>query len=123
MSRLPLLLAVASWLLIVASVFLRPRRRAVVLRFAALFFGYASLNTINWCQPGWCGRFGVPLTYWWWSDEILIINGTDVHAGFSVAALAGDVAIFAVLCTVLAAVRRPARTSSRSAHPRSSASA
>lgn len=33
------------------------------------------VNTVNQCQPGWCGRYGFPLTYFSWSDAIGVFNG------------------------------------------------
>jgi hypothetical protein len=62
-------------------------------------FGF--LNLRNWCQPGWCGRFGFPLTYRTWSDQLVDLNGRLIGGPtFSQAALAVDilVALAAVAC-------------------------
>jgi hypothetical protein len=55
---------------------------------------FAYLNLRNWCQPGWCGRFGFPLTYRAWSDEIPDFNG-KITGGptFSMSALSADIVI------------------------------
>ena len=55
---------------------------------------FAYLNLRNWCQPGWCGRFGFPLTYRTWSDQIAELNG-NVTGGptFSISALLANVVI------------------------------
>jgi len=36
---------------------------------------FGALNVSNFCQPGWCGRYGFPFTYYEWSDAIMSING------------------------------------------------
>jgi hypothetical protein len=36
------------------------------------FFG--AMNTANFCNPGWCGRYGFPFSYFTWSDAMIIWN-------------------------------------------------
>jgi len=74
---------------------------------------FIALNTINLCNPGWCGRFGFPLPYSWWSDAMLIMDGQNLSAGYSRIALGIDVASFFALATAASVVyRRPrAKTS------------
>lgn len=72
----------------------------VCIRYRAAFYAAAAafgvLNVTNWCSPGWCERFGFPLPYAWWSDAVVIINGTNLTAGASIAAFAANLAAFAV---------------------------
>ena len=67
---------------------------AVCVRYRASFFSaafaFAVLNVTNWCNPGWCERFGFPLPYSWWSDAIIIINGRNLTAGTSIAAFVAN---------------------------------
>ena len=70
--------------------------------FAGVVFGFAAMNLANWCQPGWCGRFGFPFTYSWWSDAIVIVNGENWSAGWSTAALAGNGVVLLAIVAALA---------------------
>ncbi len=66
---------------------------------------FAYLNLRNWCQPGWCGRFGFPLTYRTWSDQIAELNGKVIGGPtFSTSALMTDfvIALAAALLVSLA---------------------
>jgi len=68
----------------------------------------AYLNLRNWCQPGWCGRFGFPLTYRTWSDSFGTFNGQPYGLpSFSWSALAINIAI--ALAVAWAALRWPIR--------------
>jgi hypothetical protein len=60
--------------------------------FVALLLLFALLNCMNFCSPGWCERFGFPFPYSWWSDAILIMEGRNMSAGFSMIAILLDVA-------------------------------
>ncbi|MEA2238605.1 MAG: hypothetical protein QOC81_3329 [Thermoanaerobaculia bacterium] len=53
----------------------------------------ATLNLANWCNPGWCARFGFPFPYSWWSDAILIMNGVNFSEGTNPIAIIADAAI------------------------------
>lgn len=102
---------VAAVLLVAMAIALFPHRQGrIALQyrfcFTVLALGFALLNCINWCAPGWCGRFGFPLTYSWFSDGILIMNGENLSAGSSSAALAINVIIAAVAAAGSAAVYR-----------------
>ena len=100
--------SIAAVLLLVFARILFPRRgdgRATAkyrLVLVALVLAFAFLNLANGCQPGWCGRFGVPFTYEWWSDAIVIENGINLSAGFSQTALALDIAIAVAAVAALA---------------------
>jgi hypothetical protein len=87
--RPPLLLWVPDFftagILTLAAV-LFPRlseRRHIRWRFAFVTAALAffALNLINQCSPGWCGWFGFPLPYRWWSDGVIVMNGTNLTAG------------------------------------------
>jgi hypothetical protein len=62
------------------------------------------LNGWNRCQPGWCGRYGLPLTYYEWSDEIPELNGVIQRPRVAVPALVADVAVAVGAATLVAAV-------------------
>jgi hypothetical protein len=69
---------------------------------------FAYLNLRNWCQPGWCSRFGFPLTYRTWSDEIPEVNGKMIGPTFSISALSADIVIaLAVALAISLAVGLP----------------
>ena len=61
--------------------------------FVTFVLAFAALNLANWCSPGWCERFGFPFPYSWWSDAILVINGVNVSAGHSTAAIFANVVV------------------------------
>jgi hypothetical protein len=46
--------------------------RAIAVWAWAGFFG--ALNTANFCNPGWCGRYGFPFPYFTWSDAMITWN-------------------------------------------------
>lgn len=50
------------------------------------------VNTVNQCQPGWCGRYGFPLAYFSWSDAMVGFNG-DSQRPFSLTAAIVDSAV------------------------------
>jgi len=55
-------------------------------------FGW--LNIHNWCQPGWCGRFGVPVTFYKYTDQIAEFNGKLLNEpSFSLVALMIDLVV------------------------------
>jgi hypothetical protein len=102
---------IAAALLVAISIALFPQREGrIALRyrfcFVVLALGFAMLNCINWCAPGWCGRFGFPLTYSWFSDGVLVVNGESVSVGWSSGALASNIIIAAVAAAGSAAVYR-----------------
>jgi hypothetical protein len=68
--------------------------RTIEWRFSMVLFvtTFAALNLVNWCNPGWCGSFGFPLRYAWWSDSIMIMNGVNLSAGTSFLSLAVNIA-------------------------------
>ena len=70
-----------------------------------------ALNVANWCQPGWCGRFGFPFSYEWWSDAIVM----GVSAGFSATAAVGDAAVGLAAVSLLARSYRRAAARARAA--------
>jgi hypothetical protein len=105
----PLLLAV--FLLISARVLFPIRgdkRAAGAYRFCfqALMLGFLLLNMANWCQPGWCGRYGFPIAYEWWSDAMIIVNGVNLSAGFSKTALVVDISVIIATAVALAITYR-----------------
>jgi len=61
------------------------------------------LNTWNRCQPGWCGEYGIPFTYYKWSDEIVVLNGVEHRPHVLVQALVADIAVAVGVATVVAA--------------------
>jgi len=81
---LPAALAVC---LIVLAVLLFPAGPSSTFRyrasFVALLFLLALLNSVNFCSPGWCERFGFPFAYTWWSDAIVMVDGRNLTAGFT----------------------------------------
>lgn len=83
----------------IASLLFRGHQPLVILRWrlscAAACIVFAVMNTANLCSPGWCGHFGFPLPYRWWSDAMLIMDGRNVSAGASWMNLSYD-----VLCLV-----------------------
>ncbi len=93
---LPAALAVC---LIVLAVLLFPAGQASTFRyrasFVALLFLLALLNSVNFCSPGWCERFGFPFAYTWWSDAIMMVDGRNLTAGFTAIAILLNVAMAA----------------------------
>jgi len=95
-------------LALVGNHFLFPRRppvsRAFRWRaaFTALVVGFVVMNSANWCSPGWCEWFGFPFPYRWWSDGIIVMNGDNLTAGWSLAAAITDVCVLVAAATVLA---------------------
>ncbi|MBV9492863.1 MAG: hypothetical protein JOZ54_01355 [Acidobacteria bacterium] len=79
------------------------------LAFAFVAFGFALVNVMNWCSPGWCESFGFPFAYSWRSDAILIFNGENLSAGFSIPALWKNVGLFFLATAVMSFVYRRAR--------------
>ena len=109
-------LCATAVLLIVAALFLFPvslsRKLATNYRLAFIAFGllFVTLNVANWCNPGWCGSFGFPFRYRWWSDAIIIMNGKNLTAGSSVPAALADAGIGLAACALLVvAFRRSLR--------------
>jgi hypothetical protein len=105
--------AVLTIVLVTASNLLFPRRPSVSATkwrfgFWILCFAFGILNFANWCSPGWCERFGFPFSYHWWSDALLVINGENVTAGSSSAAIAGNLALLLIALAVLGHLYRRA---------------
>ena len=71
------------------------------LKFWLAAFVFAVLNVANWCNPGWCERFGFPFPYSWWSDAIVIMNGENLTAGRSFIALLANLSVFLLVVAVL----------------------
>jgi hypothetical protein len=65
--------------------------------------GFVWLNTWNRCQPGWCGRYGVPFTFYQWSDEIPEVNGVTNWPRVRYPALAVDAVVAIGASTFIAA--------------------
>jgi hypothetical protein len=65
---------------------------------------FVGLDAWNRCQPGWCGRFGVPFTYYEWSDEIPTINGVTRWPRVNVPMLVADVAVAVGAATAVASL-------------------
>ena len=70
--------------------------------FWATALALATLNLANWCSPGWCTRFGVPFSYSWWSDAIIVMNGVNLTAGSSLIAIIADFIILLGVAVVAA---------------------
>jgi len=93
--------------LVVANELFFPRRVSPSQRdawrfaYATIVVSFAFLNIANWCSPGWCERFGFPFAYSWWSDAILIMNGQNLSAGFSVTAIALNASVLIGIGVVL----------------------
>jgi len=66
----PVIGLLTTWLVLRKS---QKRGTVVSLLAWTSFFGVA--NTVNRCQPGWCGRYGFPFVYFSWSDAVAIVNG------------------------------------------------
>lgn len=86
-----------------AMLFPRTKWRVAFVAIALLF---AALNLANWCQPGWCGRYGFPFAYSWWSDAFVIVNGQNLSAGESSSALAANALVFAGVAAAMAVLFR-----------------
>ena len=66
---------------------------------------FAFLNAHNWCSPGWCASYGLPLKFYGWSDDIPTFNGqTTGLPGFSAPAFAVDMIL--ALATTYAVYRK-----------------
>jgi hypothetical protein len=61
------------------------------------------LNMWNRCQPGWCGEYGIPFTYYKWSDEIVVLNGVERRPRVLVPALVADISVAVGVATMVAA--------------------
>jgi hypothetical protein len=83
-----------------------------VLRYRAAcmatLVALGALNITNWCNPGWCERYGFPFPYSWFSDAILIMNGRNWTAGFSALALLGNATAAALAAVALSRAYRRA---------------
>ena len=63
-------------------------------RTAVVLGVFIVLNARNWCAPGWCAWYGLPVKFYGWSDEIVEINGHVLgQSGFSPFAFAFDLAV------------------------------
>ena len=49
--------------------------RAAALATYACSGLFGVLNIVNFCSPGWCGRYGFPFAYYEWSDSVMVFNG------------------------------------------------
>ncbi|HSP16762.1 MAG TPA: hypothetical protein VLV78_18590 [Thermoanaerobaculia bacterium] len=86
--------------------------------FATLIVGFTVLNITNWCSPGWCGRFGFPFAYSWWSDAIIVINGKNLSAGASIVAAVANLIVLVLAALALSASYR--RTGAQAPAPSNS---
>ncbi|HKR63377.1 MAG TPA: hypothetical protein VJZ00_06560 [Thermoanaerobaculia bacterium] len=68
----------------------RGQRTLAVLAWSGLL---GALNVANFCNPGWCGRYGLPFSYYTWSDAVIMFNG-EMPNPFSARALVADGVIF-----------------------------
>jgi hypothetical protein len=115
--------AIAAVLTIASSRFLFPMRTDAELtrRYRVCYFAVllvcAVLNTVNWCSPGWCERFGFPVAYWWWSDSVVMIDGQHLGAGSDTIAIIinAGVAVGAAAALSVAYQRTALRVSNRGA--------
>jgi hypothetical protein len=108
--------AVLVTILFATSRLLFRRRGAENIRWRRLLFwltafAFTLLNIANWCSPGWCERFGFPLSYSWRSDAIVIMNGENLTAGYSLIALVANIAVFCLAVGALAFSSRRSRPS------------
>jgi hypothetical protein len=83
-----------------------------VVRPALVLAGLIFLNASNQCDPGYCGKYGFPLEYFRWSDEIPDFNGVTYGPRFSPLGFAVDAVI--TVAAVFAAFRRSSPTTPRS---------
>lgn len=102
--RLLLGIACAALFWLVAKRALRhvPRRWRPAALTVVTILVLAVLNAVNLCAPGWCGAYGFPFPYYFWSDAIPIIN--DVCLGcptLKPLAAVADAACALVLCAFL----------------------
>jgi hypothetical protein len=69
----PLVACLVAWSLVRHDTDRATAMGAVAIWSWAGLFG--SMNTANFCNPGWCGRYGFPFPYYSWSDAIVVWNG------------------------------------------------
>jgi len=86
----PMMLSV---LVVLIATALFPQSAKWRAAFVATAFVDAVLNVVNTCAPGWCGRYGFPFAYWWWSDAIVVFNGKNLTSGTSSLAVVGNVLV------------------------------
>jgi hypothetical protein len=48
------------------------------LLYCAWVVAFTALNVVNYCSPGWCETIGFPLTWWAWSDSMLVLADDDI---------------------------------------------
>jgi hypothetical protein len=89
--RWPFLVAPVAVAVLAAWRIVRHTPRTTALWSWAALWGV--LNTLNKCAPGWCGSYGFPLSFYSWSDAVVVIDGWGPPR-FRAAALAIDVAVF-----------------------------
>lgn len=82
-----------SVLVVLVAVALFPRSARWRAAFAAVAFTDAALNLVNTCNPGWCGRWGFPFAYSWWSDAMIEFNGQNLSSGTSSLAVVANVLV------------------------------
>ena len=103
--------AIAAALLFVVSRWAIPSTEPGVGRARCVFwmtaFALAIANLANGCSPGWCERYGFPLSYRWWSDSIVVMNGVNLSAGAS--RLAACIDAIAIGAAALLAARMTLR--------------
>ena len=66
---------IAVLLLLARVAFPSSASRALTRRwrwtFIVIAFFVLAINFINWCSPGWCATYGLPLPYFSWSDVFI----------------------------------------------------
>jgi hypothetical protein len=108
-SAIPAIFAVV--LLVIACLLFPPRgSHTRTLKWRAAFIAtvivFTTMNVMNLCSPGWCGRYGFPFTYSWWSDAIMVMNGVTYGSGSSAVAVAANISVLAIIATVLSLIYR-----------------
>jgi hypothetical protein len=94
----PVLASLIGWRLTRRSDLSATMTRAIAVWAWAGFFG--AMNTANFCNPGWCGRYGFPFPYFTWSDAMIIWNGQPPDNLHEVSLVLNILVFFAVTALI-----------------------
>lgn len=94
------------------------RSAALVTYACSALFGV--LNIVNFCSPGWCGRYGFPFAYYEWSDSVMIFDGVwpDPYHPEALPLNAGVfLGVLAMLLLIVRVTHQPSRPASQRVAP------